>query len=190
MSATCLAHHRATNISVTGHNTNISHSSSVEGPARNLAATYPYARPTGTLRTGAAFVSLYFRSIKTFANGSHINKECEQDANLNFLCHKFLVPHIQIISITVLASFYFCKELINYLYILYRLNLPEGRDSSVGIATRYGLDGPGIESRWGRDFPHPSRQALGPTQPPTQWVPGLFPGDKAAGAWSSPPTLI
>ena len=26
----------------------------------------------------------------------------------------------------------------------------------VGIATRYGLDGPGIESRWARDFPHPS----------------------------------
>jgi hypothetical protein len=31
-----------------------------------------------------------------------------------------------------------------------------GRDSSVGIATRYGLDGAGIESRWGRDFQHPS----------------------------------
>ena len=25
--------------------------------------------------------------------------------------------------------------------------------SSVGIATDYGLDGPGFESRWGRDFP-------------------------------------
>ena len=24
-----------------------------------------------------------------------------------------------------------------------------GRDSSVGIATHYGMDGPGIESRWG-----------------------------------------
>ena len=48
-----------------------------------------------------------------------------------------------------------------------------GRDSSVGIATRYELDGPGIESRWGRDFPHPSRPALGPIQPPVQWVPGL-----------------
>jgi hypothetical protein len=24
-----------------------------------------------------------------------------------------------------------------------------GRDSSVGIATGYGLDGPGIKSRWG-----------------------------------------
>ena len=47
-----------------------------------------------------------------------------------------------------------------------------GRHSSVGIATRYGLDGPGIESRWGRDFPHLSRPALGPTQPPSQWVPG------------------
>jgi len=27
-----------------------------------------------------------------------------------------------------------------------------GRDSSVGTATRYGLDGPGIESRWGARF--------------------------------------
>jgi hypothetical protein len=25
---------------------------------------------------------------------------------------------------------------------------------SVGIATGYGPDGPGIECRWGRDFPH------------------------------------
>jgi hypothetical protein len=48
------------------------------------------------------------------------------------------------------------------------------RNSSVGIATRYGLDGPAIESRWGRDFPHLSRPALGPTQPPVQWVPGIF----------------
>jgi hypothetical protein len=63
-----------------------------------------------------------------------------------------------------------------------------GRDSSVCIATRYGLDGPGIESRWGRDFPHPSRPALGLTHSPIQWVPGLSPGGKAAGVWLWPPT--
>jgi len=39
-----------------------------------------------------------------------------------------------------------------------------GRDSVVDIAAREGLDGPGIESRRGRDFPHPSRPALGPIQ--------------------------
>ena len=51
-----------------------------------------------------------------------------------------------------------------------------GWGSSVGIATRYGLEGPGIESRWGRDFPHLSRPALGPTQSPVQLVPGLSRG--------------
>ena len=41
-----------------------------------------------------------------------------------------------------------------------------GQDSVVGITTCYGLDGLGIESRWGRHFTHLSRPALGPTQPP------------------------
>jgi hypothetical protein len=45
------------------------------------------------------------------------------------------------------------------------------RYNAVGIATRYGLDGPGIESRRGPDLTHPSRPALGPTQPPIQGVP-------------------
>jgi len=40
-----------------------------------------------------------------------------------------------------------------------------GRNSSVGIATRYGLDVPGIEFRCRRNFPHPSRLAMGPTYP-------------------------
>jgi hypothetical protein len=40
-----------------------------------------------------------------------------------------------------------------------------GSGSVVGIATGYGLDGPGIKSRWGQDFPHLSKPALGPTQP-------------------------
>jgi hypothetical protein len=35
-----------------------------------------------------------------------------------------------------------------YIYIAY-INASCGPGSSVGIATGYGLDGPGIESRWG-----------------------------------------
>jgi hypothetical protein len=51
-----------------------------------------------------------------------------------------------------------------------------GRDSVVGIVTCYGLEGPGIESRWGRHFSHLSRPALGPSQLPVHWVPGLSRG--------------
>jgi hypothetical protein len=67
------------------------------------------------------------------------------------------------------------------------LSAARSRVSAVGIATRYGLDGPGIESRWGRDFPHPSRPPLRPTQPPTPWVPGLS-RVKATGVCLWPPT--
>ena len=58
---------------------------------------------------------------------------------------------------------------------------PVRRGSSVGIATCYGLDGPGIESGWERDFPHQSRPALGSPKPPIQWVPLLTPGVKRSG---------
>jgi hypothetical protein len=51
-----------------------------------------------------------------------------------------------------------------------------GPGSVVGIVTGYGLDGPWIESHWGRDFPRLSRPALEPTQPPVQRVPGLSQG--------------
>jgi hypothetical protein len=57
------------------------------------------------------------------------------------------------------------------------------RDNVIGIATRFELDGPGIEIWWGRGFPHLSRTALMPTQPPVQWATFLFVGSKSAVSW-------
>ena len=50
-----------------------------------------------------------------------------------------------------------------------------GPGSSVGIATDYGLDGPG-SNLGGDEIFRPSRPALGPNQPPVQWVPVLSRG--------------
>ena len=56
---------------------------------------------------------------------------------------------------------------------------------SVGIATDYGLDGPGLNP--GRDeILRPARPALGSTQPPVQRVPGLSRGYRRPGRGADP----
>jgi len=64
-----------------------------------------------------------------------------------------------------------------------------GPGSSVGIATDYGLDSPGSNPS-GDEIFRPSRLALGPTQSPVQWVPGLSQGKVRPGhtADHSPPS--
>ena len=76
---------------------------------------------------------------------------------------------------------YFCYDefkyyptfLVKYEYMF--VTLPCGPGSSVGIATDYGLDGPGLNPG-GDEIFRPSTPALGPTQPPVQWLPGLSQG--------------
>jgi len=70
------------------------------------------------------------------------------------------------------------------------MKLCSGPGSVVGIATGYGLDCPGIERRWGRYFTHLSRPALGPTQPPVQWVPDLSRGVKSGRDVTLTPQLL
>jgi hypothetical protein len=42
------------------------------------------------------------------------------------------------------------------------------------------LDGLGVESRWGRDFPVPVQTALGPSYPPVQWIAGIKRPERSA----------
>ena len=71
--------------------------------------------------------------------------------------------------------------------LIYYVNWCGGRDSSVGIATAYGLNGPGIESRWDEIF---RTRPDWPRGPPNLLYNGypVFTGDKAAGSWRIPPT--
>jgi len=65
-----------------------------------------------------------------------------------------------------------------------------GPDEAVCMATSYGLDGPGIESWWGRDFLRLSRPTLGPIQPVVQGT-GPFPGVKSGqGVTLTPHPLL
>jgi hypothetical protein len=56
-----------------------------------------------------------------------------------------------------------------------------GWSNTVGIATSYGLDGPGIEIRWAREFSHQPRPALGDNPPSHTLGTGLFPGKSGQG---------
>jgi hypothetical protein len=59
-----------------------------------------------------------------------------------------------------------------------------GRESSVGIATCYALDGLRFELQWVRDFPQP----FGPSLVLIQWVNGLVPVVEPPKARRWPPT--
>jgi hypothetical protein len=62
-----------------------------------------------------------------------------------------------------------------------------GRDSSVGIATGYGLDGPGIESRWGARFFAHVQTDPGAHPASCTWGTGSFPRVKRPGRGADHP---
>ena len=78
------------------------------------------------------------------------------------------------IFVTLALDFAFCseKQTPMFLTVLY---------SSVGIATRYVLDGPGIEPRWGARFS--ASVQTGPEAHPASYTMGTgsFPGVKRPG---------
>jgi hypothetical protein len=71
----------------------------------------------------------------------------------------------------ILCYFSYCPDNIMY-------TVQVSRDSVVGIATRYGLEGPGIESRWGARF-----------SAPVQTGPGARPASCTMGTRSFPEVM-
>jgi hypothetical protein len=72
-------------------------------------------------------------------------------------------------------------RLFLFLFIKNILFDARSRDSLVGIATSYGLEGKGIESRWGEIFRTCPDRLRGPPSLLYNGS-GSFPGVKAAGA--------
>jgi hypothetical protein len=58
-------------------------------------------------------------------------------------------------------------EITNLKLLMSKINLnKDNLDTSVRVAIRYGLDGPGFEHRWRRGFQAETRPAPRPKQPP------------------------
>jgi hypothetical protein len=100
--------------------------------------------------------------------GETVSKILTSTSNCNIM-------HSKILDAQTLCTIS-TETLFLYNNFSFLFHFTHGPGSSVSIATSYGLDGPGIESRWGYDFLHTPRPALGPTQPPVQWVLGLSQG--------------
>jgi hypothetical protein len=81
------------------------------------------------------------------------------------------------LHVSIAWKVYNIKLWSRFVYVQYSL-FYMGQDGTVGTATYHGLDGPGIEFWWGPEFMHPPGLVLGSTQPPVEWILGLFLGVK------------
>jgi len=100
-----------------------------------------------------------------------LNMECEFWFSLQLLSETFLI--ISRTERHVITNIYWSSCTLSVITVRFY-----GPGSSVGIATGYELNGPGIESRWGRELSAPVQ--TGPGAHPTSCTMGTgsFPGVK------------
>ena len=75
-------------------------------------------------------------------------------------------------------SLLWCVNVFLTILLIFFNRFGMGRVSSVGITTAYGLDGPGIESRWGARFSAPVQNGPEAHRASCTMGTGSFPGGK------------
>jgi hypothetical protein len=102
-----------------------------------------------------------------------------------------------IVKSYMIFSKFKCKVLVQELCVesqwvfLKSTNIQSGPDSSLGIGTGYGLDGLGIESRWGARFPTPVHTGPGAHPASCTIGTGSFPGVESSwGVTLTPHSLL
>ena len=92
------------------------------------------------------------------------------------LCCAFITAITGLVPAMALICFLLAHGPMLFLALLL---LFRGPGSSVGIATSHGLDGPGIESRWGARFSAPVQTGPWAHPPSCTMGTGSFPGVKS-----------
>jgi hypothetical protein len=104
-----------------------------------------------------------------------------------FACVSTILGYVVRDSLFILMRFCFKMNI----FLLRFVKKTVSRDSSVDIATRYGLDGPEIESQWGARFSVPIQTGSGSHPASCTMGTGSFPGETGRGvAFTTNPHLV
>jgi len=92
--------------------------------------------------------------VTTLKHDFHIDniKKVSTNNTENKLCHSHYLHIVRVVISAYSENYRRILGDSEQTGIFFPTENPKGRDSSVGISTRYGLDGPGIESRWGTRY--------------------------------------